>query len=247
MKLLNHSITVLFFVSIIFPAKSQIVDKEVINPISALTREQIENTGRTNIDAILAAVPMGKGGENFSYGFGINGQRNFGRSMVIIDGQPLDGGGSRFSITKSEVEKYGNIGPALDDIKEIQIIKSGFTAEFGGVHYLGKSETVGNYTYEYDGVTILHGFGGYRGMFCERADFQFEAGPAFAIFPNGNEFGFGASIGGYYNFTHPAQRVYNIITGTKKAELSVGVSLDFYKLNEVDAIIAPTAKLNFRF
>jgi hypothetical protein len=232
-------------------AGAQIVDKEIAAPISVITREQIERTGQTNIQAVLAAIPFGDGAQTFGFGAGIGIQRNFNRSLMIVNEMPVNRNNTesdQFIITREEVEKYGSIGNALNGIDRIEIIKGGFEAEFGATHLFGKSEKIGNVTYDYDGLTILHGFVGYRRMPCDQGDLEIEAGPVLGIFQNGSEFGFGASINGFYNFTPPARRVYNIITtGKKKAEWSIGAGIDYYKLHEVESIFVPGLRLRANF
>lgn len=247
MKKRFYFIAALFVCCCATPALSQI-ERETSTAVTVINREMIEKTGRTSIDVLLA-LPVGESANNYSLGAGIRAGRNFNRSMMIIDGTEAAGTSNQsFIITPEEVEKYGSTSGLLKDIQGIEVIRSGFTAELGYTYLFGKTVDDGYTNYDYDGLSIVHGFGGFRYMPCNRADLQVEAGPALGFFSEGSEFGFGASVNGFFNFTHPAKRIYNIVTtGQKKPELSIGAGVDLFKLNEVDAIILPQLKVRITF
>lgn len=253
-NLKNHAVMKKAITAIIacLPVISVLAQDEAL-PIVNINREQIEKMGATNITALIATIPMAKGGENYGFGAGIRVQRNFGRSLVLVDGQRVDPGrtaetNDNFIITKEEINKYGSTGSFLDDISKIEVIKGGAHAEFGYTRLFGKTETIGNQTYEYEGLNIVHAFVGYHRLPCDQADLSIEAGPALGIFSNGSEFGLGGSINGVYHFNDPAKQLFKFIkTGQKPITWSVGASLDFFKLNEVDLILNPGVNIRMSF
>lgn len=239
-------IAVVFF----FPGKgtAQVIT-ESPSPISVISKETIENTGRLSID-VAGLLAFGKGAENYSMGAGARLQYNFGRSLQTGSGSP---GSSAFVITKEDLEKAGDpvdlekITGLADKWGPIEVIRSGFHADLGFSHLFGKSETMGNFSYDYSSLSIVHGFAGWHYMPCPRGDFEIEAGPALGLFGGGgSEFGFGASIGGYYHLSTPAGIINKIaVSGKRPVQWELGAGLNYYKLGEADAIF--TANLGVRF
>ena len=235
-----------------FPGKgtAQVI-RESPAPISVITKETLENTGRFSID-IAALVPFGKGAENYSFGAGARLQYDFGRTLQTRSGNP---GSSTFVITKEELEKSGGttdlekiIGLA-EKFGPVEVIRSGFHADLGFSQLFGKTETMGSFTYDYSDLSIIHGFAGWHYMPCPKGDIEIEAGPALGLFGGGgSEFGYGASIGGYYHLTPPAGIINKIaVSGKRPLQWQLGVGVNYYKLGEADAIFTANAGIRLNF
>jgi hypothetical protein len=227
------------------------VIKETPSSISVISKETLENTGRLSID-VAALLPFGKGAENYSLGAGARVQYDFGRSLQVNAGSSIV---SPFIITKEELEKAGGttdlekIISLAEKFGPVEVIRSGFHAELGFSQLFGKTETIGNFSYDYSDLSILHGFAGWHYMPCPRGDIEIEAGPALGLFGGGSsEFGYGASIGGYYHLSAPAGIINKIaVQGKRPMQWELGAGVSYYKLGEADAIFTVNAGIRLNF
>lgn len=216
--------------------------------ITAIDRSMVERSGNLHFD-LLANLPIGKGGENFSLGVGARVQYDLGRNRLIRGaGYKEDEAKSPFTFSRDELgmsalelarmdSALGLIG--ADQLRAIEISRSGFQAELGYQVLIGKTETYTGGSFKYENLSIVHGFAGYHVMPCPQGDIEFEAGPALGLFKGGgSEFGFGGAINGYYDFTKPLVPIRRIfLEGERSLNWSVGGGVSYYKLGQADGIL----------
>lgn len=216
--------------------------------ITAIDRSMVERSGNLHFD-LLANLPIGKGGENFSLGVGARVQYDLGRNRLIRGaGYKGDEAKSPFTFSRDELgmsalelarmdSALGLIG--ADQLRAIEISRSGFQAELGYQVLIGKTETYTGGSFKYENLSIVHGFAGYHVMPCPQGDIEFEAGPALGMFKGGgSEFGFGAALNGYYDFSKPIVPIRRLVLeGERSLNWSVGGGVRYYKLGQADGIL----------
>jgi hypothetical protein len=207
--------------------------QSVPNPIQNITKEDIQRLPNASID-FLAALPFGKGAENYSLGFGI-----------------------RATYTNNP---YGFVDkaytPGINDIpgislKDIEVLdrRVGWVAGVDYTFLSGKKEEIGTITYEFDNLSIVHVFGGVDYDPCPSGNFELSAGPAMGFFgEDQNEFGFGVTLGGQYVFT-PSPELLRLTTRFKRSKPVVSVvgGLGFYKFGESDPLFTARAGIRMTF
>lgn len=225
------------------------VIKETPLAVTAINRDMLEKSGNLHLD-LLANLPAGKGGENFSLGFGGRVQYDFGKNKVIRSGSDYgtQAASNPFIISREELGmsalELAQMDSAMslinaDQLTAIEVIRSGFQAEFGYQVLVGKKETYTGGSFKYDNLSIVHGFAGWHIMPCPQGDIEFEAGPALGLFKGGGtEFGFGGAITGYYDFSKPVVPVRRIfLEGERSLNWSIGGGAGYYKLGQADGIL----------
>lgn len=228
--------------------QAQII-QETPMAVTTIDRNMIERSGSFHID-LLTSLPVGKGGENFSLGAGARLQFDFGKNRVIRSGSSYstESATPSFILTREEMglsalelaqidSAMGMIG--VDDLKAIEVARSGFQAELGYQVLIGKKETYTGGSFRYDNLSVVHGFAGWHYMPCPQGDIEIEAGPAFGFFKGGgSEFGFGGAVTGYYDFTKPVVPVRRILLeGERSMNWSIGAGASYYKLGQADGIL----------
>lgn len=231
----------------------QSVQAQILNEtpmaITTIDRSMLERSGNLHID-LIANLPVGKGGENFSLGAGARIQYDFGKNRVIRSGSEYSSRASSdpFLLSREEMGmsalEIARMDSAMalvskDQIEAIEVIRSGFQAEFGYEVLVGKKETYTGGSFKYDNLSIVHGFAGWHIMPCPQGEIEFEAGPALGLFKGGGtEFGFGGAVSGYYEFSKPAVPIRRIILeGERSLNWSVGGGVGYYKLGQADGIL----------
>lgn len=233
--------------------------KETPIAITTIDRSMLERSGNLHFD-LIANLPIGKGGENFSLGAGARVQYDFGRNRLIrgASGYNTETATSPFVYSREEMgmsalelaqmdSAFGLIG--ADQLTAIEVIRSGFQAEFGYQVLIGKTETYTGGSFKYENLSIVHGFAGYHVMPCPQGDIELEAGPALGLFKGGgSEFGYGAALNGYYDFSKPIVPIRRLVLeGERSLNWSVGGGISYYKLGQADGILTFNAGIRASF
>lgn len=227
--------------------------------ITAIDRSMVERSGNLHFD-LLANLPIGKGGENFSLGAGARVQYDFGRNRIIRGNtdfksesisSPFIIGREEMGMSALELAQMDSSTALIDanQIRAIEVARSGFLAELGYQVLIGKTETYTGGSFKYENLSIVHGFAGYHVMPCPQGDIELEAGPALGLFKGGgSEFGYGAALNGYYDFSKPIVPIRRLVLeGERSLNWSVGGGISYYKLGQADGILTFNAGIRASF
>ncbi len=108
----------------------------------------------------------------------------------------------------------------------------GFTANAGYCYYFGKKADIGVYpyntTYTYDGLSIIHVYGGLIDNPCNRGNIGLTAGPLYGTSGSSHDWGFGVQLAGSYFVSNqvavrPDLNYYKL--GSNKGYWAAGISI----------------------